>query len=93
MIRLDVLSTPLFSIFINYLVLEIKDVGLGNPVHDMLIYVLLYADDIVLLAETEPQLQTILNKLIEWCSKWKMSIHETKTNMAHFRNKHFFSIK
>ncbi len=33
----DVLSKTLFSIFINDLVLEITDLGLGIPVHDMLI--------------------------------------------------------
>ncbi len=54
----------------------------------MLIYILFYADAIVLLAETEPELQTMLNKLNEWCSKWKISINETKTNVMHFRNKH-----
>ncbi len=84
----DVLSTTLFSIFNNDLVLEIKDLGLGIPVHDMLIYILLDADDSILLAETEPELQTMLNKLNEWCSKWKMSINETKTNVVHFKNKH-----
>ncbi len=84
----DVLSTTLFSIFINDLVLEIKDLSLGIPVHNMLISILFYADDIVLLTETEPKLQTMLNKLNEWCSKWKMSINETKTNVVHFRNKH-----
>ncbi len=83
----DVLSTTLFSIFINDLVFEIQDRGLGIHVHDMLISILLYADDIVLLAKTEPKLQTMLNKLNEWCSKWKMSINETKTNVVHFRNK------
>ncbi len=51
-------------------------------------FILLYADDIVLLAETEPELQTMPNKLNEWCSKWKMNINETKTNVVHFRNKH-----
>ncbi len=61
---------------------------LGIPVHDMLISILFYADDIVLLAETEPELQTMLNKLNEWCSKWKMKINETKTNVVHFGNKH-----
>ncbi len=83
----DILSTTLFSIFIDDLVLEIKDLCLGISVYDILISILLYVDDIVLFAETEPELQTILTKLNEWCSKWKMSINETKTNVVHFRNK------
>lgn len=49
----DLLSTTLFSMFINNLLLGIK-----RFVHDMLIIILLYADDIVLLVETVHELQT-----------------------------------
>ena len=47
---------------------------------------MLYADDIVLLAENELHLQTMLNKVFEWCKKWKLCINEDKTNILHFRN-------
>ena len=43
-----VLSTTLFSIFINDLDREIKDLNIGIPVKDILIAILLYGDDIVL---------------------------------------------
>ncbi len=46
-----------------------SDVCQGNA-QDMLIAILLYVDDIVLLAETEHELQTMLNKLTEWCYRW-----------------------
>ena len=46
---------------------------------------LLYADDIVLLAPTEESLQLMLNKLNEWCAKWRLLINQEKTKIVHFR--------
>ncbi len=83
----DVLSTTLFSIYINDLAKEIKCMNLGIPVDDVLVSILLYADDIVLLAENEADLQCMIDKLHEWCNKWRMMVNESKTNIVHFRNK------
>ena len=47
--------------------------------------ILLYADDIVLLAETEINLQKMLNILSLWCSKWRLTINDDKTQIIHFR--------
>ena len=47
------------------------------------ICVLLYADDIVLLAENEKDLQTLLNTTHEWCSKWKLNINIEKSKIMH----------
>ena len=50
----DCLSPTLFSIFINDLATEIKESNIGVILEEgLLINILLYADDIVLLAETE----------------------------------------
>ena len=46
---------------------------------------MLYADDIVLLAETETDLQLMLNLLSDWCCTNLMSINPSKTNIVHFR--------
>ena len=56
----DVLSTTLFSIYINDLAKETNELGLGVPVGDMKLSILLYADDIVLITENENDLQTML---------------------------------
>ena len=45
----------------------------------------MYADDIVLMAEDEDSLQTMLNFIADWCSKWRMSINADKTQIVHFR--------
>ena len=53
----------------------------------MSISLLLYADGIILLAENELDLQVLLNKLHNWCSKWRMAINADKTQVIHFRNR------
>ena len=45
----------------------------------------MYADDIVLLAENEKDLKTLLNTTHEWCSKWKLNINTEKSKIMHLR--------
>ena len=47
------LSPTLFSIFANDLVAEVNDLDIGIKVGDRKLSLLLYADDIVLVAESE----------------------------------------
>jgi len=46
---------------------------------------LLYADDIVLLAKTESDLQKLLDGLYTWCNNNNMTINACKSNIVHFR--------
>ena len=46
---------------------------------DINISILLYADDIALIASNEVDLQRMLNVLSEWSIKWRISINEKKT--------------
>ena len=48
--------------------------------------ILLYADDIVLIAENEHDLQNMLNILNTWCSSNSMNVNPAKSNIVHFRN-------
>ena len=45
---------------------------------------MLYADDIVLLADNEKELQDMLDILNNWCVASNMSVHTTKSNVMHF---------
>jgi len=47
----------------------------------------LFADDIVLLAENETNLQSMLNILSNWCNKWGIKINASKSKCMHFRNR------
>ena len=82
----DSLSPLLFNLYINDLATEIKNLRCGVPIsndHDLSI--LLYADDIVLLSESEQGLQNMLNRLYEWCNNWCLDVNLSKTNVIHFR--------
>ena len=58
----------------------------GGPNIDYIFSILLYADDIVCLAETENDLQSILFIIENWCKKWRLEVNLTKTNILHVRN-------
>ncbi len=74
-----VLSHLLFSIYINDLAEEIKAMNIGVNIDDDIIAILMFADDIALIAENEGNLQKMMDKLNSWCEKWKMVINEKKT--------------
>jgi hypothetical protein len=79
------LSPVLFNLFINDLVNEIKNIGVGIDIGNSKVSIMLYADDVVLLAESAEDLQCLLDALQQWCDKWKLQINETKSNVVHFR--------
>ena len=83
----DVLSSTLFGIYIDDLVQEIKDLNMGIHFEDVFINILLYADDVLLIAESENELQCMINKVAEWCQKWRLAVNCNKTNIIHFCKK------
>ena len=83
----DTLSPTLFSFFINDLASELKELGLGIDINGTKICILLYADDMVLIANSEAQLQSMLNVMYQWCKKWRLRVNNNKTKIVHFRGK------
>ena len=79
------LSPTLFSLYINDLANEIKEMGLGIGIDDLQLSILLYADVIALIVPDAESLQLMLNKLNDWCSRWRLSINCEKTKIVHFR--------
>ena len=67
----DNVAPTLFAMFVNDLATEIKELKLGVMAGTLQISLLLYADDIILLSETEEGLQQQLNTLNKWCKKWR----------------------
>ena len=45
---------------------------------------LMYADALILISETETGLQHQLNKLNEYCKRWKLEVNTTKTKIMIF---------
>ena len=81
----DSLSPTLFGIYINDLVNELNQHNLGINIGSMNISILLFADDIVLVADSEYKLQEMLNVVNQWCSKYRLSVNRDKTKIMHFR--------
>ena len=89
---IDVLSPTLFSIYVNDLALQIKAPGSGVKVDGQTVGILLYADDVVLLAEQEKDLQIMLNIVAEWCWKWRLVVNQDKYILDRKREVLKFSI-
>ena len=76
----------LFSLYLNDIEEQFINLGLEGIYVDMFkIFMLLYADDIVIFANTHEQLQNCLDLLLEYCSKWKLTIYVSKTKEMVFR--------
>ena len=63
--------------------LEYKGISMGNAIE---IFLLMYADDIVLLGDTVLELQRKIRVLEEFCIKWGMEVNLIKTKVIVFRN-------
>ena len=50
----------------------------------MRLYVLLYADDTIILAESAKDLQLSLDRLKEYCDKWSLKVNVSKTKIVIF---------
>jgi hypothetical protein len=96
------LSPVLFSLFLNDLVEFISHAYDGltnicNATHIFLdteelsvylkLYLLLYADDTVILAESHIELLSALNAMYLNCKTWKLEIMASKTKIAIFRKR------
>ena len=85
----------LFSLFINYIEQYLEDNGVEsldmiNEVSFEVLYIylkiflLLYADDTVLMSENVDGMQTMLNVFSEYCNTWKLQVNIAKTNVVIF---------
>ena len=81
----DNLSPTLFNLFINNLASQIKELHCGIKIGIEQVSILLYADDIVLLSDSEKGLQSMLTYLNKWCMQWCLDINVLKSNIIHFR--------
>jgi hypothetical protein len=79
------LSPLLFNIFINELTVYLKSFDLGIDIGGEKACILLYAYDIVLLADTESDLQNLLDRLCTWCNNNNMTINACTNNVVHCR--------
>ena len=72
--------------YVNDLVIELQTLDRGIRINDRTVSCLLYADDMVLLAENADDLQSMMTVVNEWCQSWSMKINAGKTKIVQFRN-------
>ena len=80
------LSSILFNLYINDLIAKINSLDRGIDIDGEKIGILVYADDVVLIAENEEELQQMMNELNLWCENNKLEVNINKSKVIHFRN-------
>jgi hypothetical protein len=76
-----ILSPFLFAIFIN----DLHDiVGRGIQFLNMNVRLLMYADDVVLIADKRESLQFMINRLSSYCSNWNLELNLVKSKVLIF---------
>ena len=83
----ECLSPMLFSLFLNDLEEVFASEGYeGLDIDILKIFMLLYADDIVIFSKSAEELQEGLNLLLNYCNRWKLKVNVDKTKIMVFRN-------
>jgi hypothetical protein len=84
----EVLSPLLFSLFIEDLEMFLADPNSsGLSLMDINLFLLLFADDMIVLAETADDLQQSLNRLHVYCMSWGLEVNVEKTKIVVFRRR------
>jgi hypothetical protein len=86
------LSPILFSIYLNdlddYLAINNRGINIekidDNIITYLKLFVLLYADDTIIISEKEDEFQNLLYDFNCYCEQWKLSINMTKTKIIIF---------
>ena len=80
----SVLSPFIFNLYISNLANEIEKSNIGMYINDIYIGILLYADDLVLIADSIEELQKMANIIESWCNKNRLIINIKKTKTIYF---------
>ena len=75
------LSPLLFNLFDNYIFQELKD---NSKLQQKDINCVMYADDLLILSETEASFNNILQRLGKYAKRWKLKISQKKTKIMVF---------
>ena len=78
-------SPILFSLYINDLENNISEDWCGTKLKDVIIKLLMFADDTAIISETREGLQNAINELDKYCLKWDITVNVTKTKIVVFR--------
>ena len=84
----EVMSPLLFSLFVEDLELYLqKDVNSGLVIDDIIILLLLFADDMAIVGKTPCEIQNHLDNLYTYCNHWGLQVNTIKTKIVVFRKR------
>ena len=81
----ECLSPFLFAVYVNDLETKLENTGVGVKVADLKILLLFYADDAVIFSETASGLQEGIDRLYEYCNRWKLKLNTDKSKVVVFK--------
>ena len=81
----ECLSPFLFAMYVNDMESKLAERNDGISIDDIRLLLLFYADDCVLFSETPEGLQSLIDDLQSYCSKWKLSINTDKSKIIVFK--------
>ena len=78
----EILSLFLFAMFVNDIEEQLRRTGSnGIDLGIVKLFILLYADDGVLLSESAQGLQSVLDFLYKYCTRWKLALNLKKLKL------------
>ena len=82
----EILSPILFSLFINDIESSLRGNTMGNiTLEQITIYLLMFADDAVLISDSKDGLQNLLVQFEIYCNKWQLTVNVEKTKIMIFQ--------
>jgi hypothetical protein len=82
----EITSPILFSLFLNDIEIHLQEnINVGINFDNISIYLLLFADDAVIVSETREGLQNSLDSLYSYCCRWNLTVNVDKTKIMVFR--------
>ena len=83
----EVMSPILYSLYVNDFEMSFIREGCQSiDIQLINLFILMYADDTVLIAESPEGLQNMLNALNNYCTEWNLTVNVQKTKIMVFRN-------
>jgi hypothetical protein len=78
------MSPWLFNLFFDFCVRGLKDINIGVELNGIKVCALMYADDLVLMAECESDLQELVSSVFENCANNGLKMNVSKTKVLVF---------
>ena len=78
----ECLSPFLFAMYINDLEIYFSANNSGITASHMKMFLLLYANDIVIFVDSVEELQSEINTLYAYCDRWKLKVNSSKSHLV-----------